>query len=78
MTWNDVIKMRDNMPETDDRGLNSFIYEKLVLYLYTYFPPRRILDYHQMYYSTRTSEKLMEEDKEKNYITFDSKFIFNT
>ena len=66
------------MPETDNRGLNRPIYEKLVLYLFTYFPPRRILNYHQMYYPTRTSEVMMEEDKEKNYITFDSKFIFNT
>ena len=58
MTWDDVIKMRDNIPDTD-------IYEKLILYLYTYFPPRKIRDYHQMYYSNRTSEEMMEEDEER-------------
>ena len=78
MTWDDVIKIRDNIPETEDRGLNSPIYEKLILYLFTYFPPRRIKDYHQMYYSNKTSEEMMEEDKEKNYITSDSKCILNT
>ena len=31
-----------------------------------------------MYYSNRTSKEIMEEDKENNYITSDSKFIFNT
>ena len=36
------------------------------------------MDYHQMYYSNRISEEMMEEDKEKNYITSDSKLIFNT
>ena len=71
MTWDDVIKMRDNIPDTE-------IYENLILYLFTYFPPRRVKDYHQMYYSNKTSEEIMEEDKEKNYITSDSKFIFNT
>ena len=71
MTWDDIIKMRDNIPDTE-------IYEKLILYLYTYFPPRRIKDYHQMYYTTVTSEEMIEENKEKNYITFDSKCIFNT
>ena len=49
MNWDDVIKMRDNIPDTE-------IYEKLILYLYTYFLPRRIRDYHQMYYSNKTSE----------------------
>ena len=47
MTWDDVIKMRDNIPDTE-------IYKKLILYLYTYFSPRRVKDYHQMYYSNRT------------------------
>ena len=56
MTWDDVNKMRHNISDTE-------IYEKLILYLYTYFPPRRIRDYHQMYYSNKTSEKMMEEDK---------------
>ena len=71
MTWDDVIKLRDNIPDTE-------IYEKLILYLYTYFPPRRVKDYHQIYYSNRTSKKMMKEDKGKNYITSDSKFIYNT
>ena len=71
ITWDDVIKMRDNISDTE-------IYEKLIFYLYTYFPPRRIKVYHQIYYSIKTSEEMMEEDKEKNYITSDSKFIFNT
>ena len=62
MTWNNVIKMRDNIPYTE-------IYEKWILYLYTYFPLRRVKDYHQKYYSNRTSEEIMEEDKEKTYIT---------
>ena len=70
MTWDDFIKMIDNLLDTE-------IYEKLILYLYTYFPPRRVKDYHQMYYTTVTSEEIIEEDKEKNYITSDSKFIFN-
>ena len=71
MKWDDVIKMRDNLSDTE-------IYEKLILYLYTYFPRRRVKDYHQMYYSNRTSTEMMEEDNEKHYITSDSKFIFNT
>ena len=70
MTWNEVIQMRDNMPDTN-------IYEKLILYLYTYFPPRRVKDYHLMYYSNKTSEEMRDEDQNKNYITSDSKFIFN-
>ena len=70
MTWDDVIKMRDNLSDTE-------IYEKLILYLYTYFSPRRVKDYHQLYYSNRTSEEMMEEDKENNFITSDSMFIFN-
>ena len=52
------------MPDTDDRGLNSPIYEKLVLYLYTYFPPRIVKDYHQMYCSNKTSTEMMDEDTE--------------
>ena len=71
MTWDYVIKMKDNISDTE-------IYEKLILYIYTYFPTRRFKDYHQMYYSNRTLEEMMEEDKEKIYITSDSKFIFNT
>ena len=31
-----------------------------------------------MYYSNKTSEKMVKEVKETNYITSDSKFIFNT
>ena len=62
ITWNEVIQMRDNMPDTQDR-----IYEKLILYLYTYFPPRRVKDYHQMYYSNKTSEEMRDEDKKKLY-----------
>ena len=59
------------MPDTQ-------IYEKLILYLYTYFPPRRVKDYNLMYYSNKTSEEMKDEDTEKNYITSDSKFSFNT
>ena len=77
MTWNEVRQLRDNMPDTDDRTLNSPIYEKLILYLYTYFPPRKVKDYHLMYYSNKTSEEMKNEDTEKHYITSDSKFIFN-
>ena len=33
ITWDNVIKMRDNMPETDDRGLNSPIYIKLLNFI---------------------------------------------
>ena len=43
MTWDNVIKMRDNIPDTE-------IYETLILYLFTYFPQRKVKDYHQMYY----------------------------
>ena len=71
MKWNEVIKMRYNIPDTE-------IYEKLILYLYSYFPPRRVQDYHQMYYSNKTSTEIMDEDKETNFITSNSKFIFNT
>ena len=78
ITWYEVIQMRDINPDTDDRTLNSPIYEKLVLYLYTYFPPRRVKVYHLMYYSNKTSEEMKDEDTEKNYITSDCKFIFNT
>ena len=46
MTWNEVFQMRNNIPDTE-------IYEKLVLYLYTYFSPRRVKDYHLMYYSKK-------------------------
>ena len=70
ISWNKVIQLRDNMPDT-------MIYEKLILYLYTYFPPRRVKDNHQMYYYNQTSEEMKDEDTEKNYITSDSKFIFN-
>ena len=31
-----------------------------------------------MYYSNKTSTEMMEEDKESNYITSESKFVFNT
>ena len=31
-----------------------------------------------MYYSNKTSEEMMDEAQNKNYITSDSKFIFNT
>ena len=71
MTWDVDIKMRNNIPDT-------VIYEKLILFLYTYFPLRRIKDYYQMYYTCVTSEEMIEEDKQKNYITSYSKFIFNT
>ena len=60
MTWNEVIKLRDSMPDTQDR-----IYEKLILYLYTYFPPRRVKDYHLMYYSNKTLEEMKKEDTKK-------------
>ena len=60
MSWNEIIQMRDNIPDTQDR-----IYEKLILYLYTYFPPRRVEDYHQMYYSNKTSEEMRDEDTKK-------------
>ena len=59
------------MPDTD-------IYEKLVLYLYTYFPRRRVKDYHLMYYSNKTLTEMMDEDTENNYLSSDSTFIFNT
>ena len=71
MILDDVIKMRDNIPDTD-------ISEKLILYLYTYCPKRRVNNYHQMYYISITSEQLIDKDKEKNYITSDIKFILNT
>ena len=53
MTWNEVIQRRDNRPDTQNR-----ISEKLILYLYTYFSPRRVKDYHLMYYSNKTSEDI--------------------
>ena len=58
MTWDDIIKMRDNTPDSE-------IYEKLILYLYTYFLRRRIKDYHIMYYTSVTFKEMIKEDKEK-------------
>ena len=70
MKWEDKIAMKDDLDDDSD----SFV--RLAIYLYTYFPPRRLDDY-EMSYSNKPSKEMKNEDKTKNYIKSDCKFIVN-
>ena len=68
MNWSDIISMRNNITDP---------FERLIILLYTYIPPRRREDYYLMYYSNKTYDEMFKKDKTKNYITSDRWFIFN-
>ena len=57
MKWEDKIAMRDNFADS----FNSSV--KLAVYLYTYFPSRKLLDYYQMYFSNNISTIIKNKDK---------------
>ena len=44
MNWNDIIAMRNDITDP---------FERLIISLYTYIPPRRLEDYYLMYYSNK-------------------------
>ena len=52
-------------------------FERLIISLYTYNPPRKREDYYLMYYSNKPLNEMSKKDKTKNYITSDCWFIFN-
>ena len=53
------------------------LFERLIISLYTYIPPRRRKDYYSIYYSNKPLDKVLKADKTKNYITSDRWLIFN-
>ena len=69
MDWPDIISFRD----TFISDINNDIRDKLLLALYTYIPPRRILDYFEMYVLDMSSN-----DNTVNFYDMENKkFIFN-
>jgi len=82
--WSEVSKKRDELKEQVEkfigqRALTSSQYEKLLMYLmlslYTYLPPRRNLDYQQMYVVKKWSDKL---PTDRNYLDLTgNRFVFN-
>jgi hypothetical protein len=63
--WKDVLKKRDDADENT--------VEKLVLALYTYLPPRRLLDYSDMKYV----DKKPSDNDYNYYVEDEEKFVFN-
>lgn len=84
VSWDDVSKLRDDlkavvMKFAGQKAVTPAQYEKLLQYmvlgLYTYLPPRRNLDYQQMYVVKRWNDKL---PTDRNYLDLaGKKFIFN-
>ena len=68
MNWNDIIAIRNYITDP---------FERLIISLYTYIPPRRREDYYLMYYSKKPLDEMSKTDTTKNYITSDRWFIFN-
>lgn len=64
--WEDVLKIRDELKK---------LKQKLILGLYTYQPPRRLVDYSEMYYVNNFNAII--EEKNKNYCVGCHTFIFN-
>ena len=46
------------------------LFQRLIISLYFYIPPRRKEDYYSMYYSNKLLDKMLKPDKNKNYITY--------
>ena len=84
VSWEDVSKLRDDLKAdvvkfSGQKAITPTQYEKLLQYmvlsLYTYLPPRRNLDYQQMYVVKRWTDKL---PTDRNYLDLaGKKFIFN-
>lgn len=53
MKWDDVINTRENLS-------GNYQYAKLVVYLYTYFPPRKVKNYHHIHYSNISAEEMID------------------
>jgi hypothetical protein len=84
VSWEDVSKLRDTLKEdvakfSTQKAITPTQYEKLLQYtvlsLYTYLPPRRNLDYQQMYVVKRWTDKM---PTDRNYLDLAGKrFVFN-
>ena len=80
--WDDVVTKRDELrDEVLAYGANITLaeYEKLLAYLllclFTYIPPRRNMDYQEMYVTRKWDDKM---DKDRNYLDLHGqRFIFN-
>lgn len=84
VSWEDVEKQREDLKEevakfAGQKAITPAQYERLLQYmvlsLYTYLPPRRNLDYQQMYVVKKWTDKL---PTDRNYLDLAGKrFIFN-
>jgi integrase len=84
VSWEDVEKQREGLKAevarfASQKAITPAQYERLLMYLvlslYTCLPPRRNLDYQQMYVTRKWSDKL---PTDRNYLDLTGKrFIFN-
>jgi hypothetical protein len=84
VSWEDVSKLRDTLKDevakfSSQKSLTPTQYDRLLQYvvlsLYTYLPPRRNLDYQQMYVVKKWTDKM---PTDRNYLDLASKrFVFN-
>lgn len=74
LEWNSIIKARNELV-----NVKGTLEEKLIYGLYTYIPPRRLLDYVELHYYTQYPA-INEIDKNKNYLILSDdkpQIIFN-
>ena len=77
LEWEEILKIYEELKKNREQSKNNYI-KYVILSLYIEFPPRRILDYSEMYVIRDNyiiNKNLTEEYDKKNYYVYDKNII---